>query len=196
MWCLLHLLQFPPTCSDSPHTPSLWRQGQHWHSAFWPEGTSCDFLPLPTSLPVYLSVDPRSPSLSIVGVRLSLLSRQTVYWSGKRFQGEAGEGGDLQFNTGLMIWSNTAEGFICVCVKGGSGYALVTTEGLYVCRFCVCLCGVKWYWWRARRGNLSAVPAVMGTTGRQTEREIETDIACVGFVYLGDHTVYACLWLW
>lgn len=50
------------------------------------------------------------------------------------------------------------------------------------------LCMCVQYGWRARRGNLSAVPAVLGTTGRQTERETETDIVRV--IYLCGYTVY------
>lgn len=44
---------------------------------------------------------------------------------------------------------------------------------------CVCVLCVK-YSWHAKRGNLSAVHAVLEAMGRQTEvREKETDIVCI-----------------
>lgn len=49
----------------------------------------------------------------------------------------------------------------------------------FVC-VCVCILCMKSYCWHAKRGNLSAVPAVLEAMGRQTEeREKETDIVCI-----------------
>lgn len=89
--------------------------------------------------------------------------------------------------------SNTAEGWIGVVVMGRSGYTIVVDVFfLYVCMYNLCVCIMLI---ACQKRKLVSCSRCAGNN-RETDREKQTDIMCVGLVYLCDHTVYACLWLW